>query len=138
MDGGAGRTWTSVLLPWLLVLLSGEGHGCRLASEFAFADPVGVEFFAAGFVCAFVGVGTEVVALCLEEVGWESSAAVAVEVGESGGEAGDGESELDGGGDDAAPGGLGFFDSGAEEVVEEEVFEGWIFVEGIFDVFEEA
>ena len=69
----------------------------RTGSEFSFADPVGVEFFAAGFIGAFVGMGTEVVALGLEEVGGESAAAVAVVVGEGSGEAWYGESELNGG-----------------------------------------
>ena len=52
------------------------------------AGPVGVEELSAGSVDALVGVGAEVVALGLEEVGAGAGTAVAVEVGKRGAEGG--------------------------------------------------
>ncbi len=51
----------------------------------------------AGFVGALVGVGAEVVALGLEQVGGQAGGAVAIVVGERGAEGGDGDAVLDGG-----------------------------------------
>src|SRR5262249_45184160 len=50
----------------------------------AAAGPVGVEELTAGAVDALVGMGAEVVALGLEEVGGESLAAITIVVGQGG------------------------------------------------------
>ena len=55
--------------------LNGVGTGRDAA---AFASPVGMRVLAAGLVDALVGVGAEVVALGLEQVGGETIGAVAV------------------------------------------------------------
>ena len=52
----------------------------------ALARPIGVEELAAGLVDALVGVGAEVVALGLQQVGGQALAAVAVVEGQRGGE----------------------------------------------------
>lgn len=54
-------------------------------------------------VGALVRVSTKVVALGLEQVGGQAGAAVAVEVGEGGGEGGDRNAEVDGGRDYVPP-----------------------------------
>ena len=72
----AGASWQCVpgQEPW-----NKEG----VLRQFTFANPVGVEFFAARFVGAFVGMSTEVVALSLQQVGWQTTAAVTVVIGQS-------------------------------------------------------
>ena len=67
--------------------------------------PVGVEPLATCCVDSFEGVGAEVVALGLDEVGGETFAAVGIEVSECGAEGGGGQAEFGGGGDDAIDGG---------------------------------
>ena len=101
------------------------------------AEPIGVEELSAGFIYSFVGVGTEVIALCLDEVCGEAGRAAGVVEGECGGDCGDGDTEIYGGGYDTAPRGLGVFDGIFEEGVEEEVFQFGIFVECIFYIVEE-
>jgi hypothetical protein len=53
-----------------------------------------VEKLAAALVHAFVGVGAEVVALGLEEIGWQDGGAVAVEEREGGREGGEGDTAI--------------------------------------------
>jgi hypothetical protein len=60
--------------------------------------------------------------------------AVAVEEGEGGGEGRGGHAELDGGGDGLAPGGLVLVDGAGEELVEEQIVELLLLVEGGLDV----
>ena len=74
----------------------------------AFAKPIGVEH--ARLVDAVVGVGAEVVALGLQQVGRQPVAAVAVVVGQGRGEGRRGDAQLDGRRDDVPPGGLGLVD----------------------------
>ena len=69
------------------------------------------------------GVGTEVVALRLEQVGRQVLGAVAVEPGERGGEGRGRYAEECGLGDDVAPARLRLVDCLVEEVVEEQVLE---------------
>jgi len=71
--------------------------------DVAFADPVGVEFFAAGFVGSLVGVSAEVVSLSLQQVGGKTRSTVTVEVSQSRTEGGNRQAELDGRGNDSTP-----------------------------------
>ena len=73
--------------------LDGVGAGGDAAT---LAGPVGVEELSAGLVEALVGVGAEVVALSLEQVGGQALGAVAVEERQCGGERRRGHTELDG------------------------------------------
>src|ERR1039458_8780186 len=114
--------------------LDGVGAGGDAA---ALAGPVGVEELAAGLVEALVGVGAEVVALGLEQVGGQAAGAVAVEECERGRERRSGYAELDGGHDRLAPGCLVLVDGAQEELVEEQVVEVLLFVEGGLDVAQE-
>ena len=127
------------------------GHSCRSAEPrrivrvkvplgsrhfgAAFANPIGVE--RAGLVGAFVGVGAEVVALGLQQVCRQAVAAVAVVVGQGGGERGDGDAEFGGRCDDVPPRVLGFVDRFGEVRREQQVFELRIGVERFFDAVEE-
>ena len=103
----------------------------------AVAGPVGVEELAARLVDALVGVGAEVVALGLEQVGGQALGAVAVVEGERGGEGGRGHADLDGVDDGLAPACLVLVHSAREEIVEQQVGEVGILVEGGLDVAEE-
>ena len=80
----------------------------------AAACPVGVEKLAARAVGALVGVGAEIIALRLQQVGGQARGGVAVEEGEGGGGAGHGQAAFDGFGGDFAPGGQGVLQDGAE------------------------
>src|ERR1019366_7042616 len=104
----------------------------------ALAGPVGVEVLAAGLVDALVGVGAEVIALSLEQICGQALGAVAVEEGKCGGKRRGGYAELDGGCDGLAPGCLVLVDGAREELVEEQIVEFLLFVEGGFDVAEEG
>src|ERR1035437_230956 len=114
--------------------LDGVGAGGDAA---ALAGPVGVEELAAGLVEALVGVGAEVVALGLEQVCRQAAGAVAVEECERGGERRSGYAELDGGHDRLAPGRLILINGAREELVEQQIVEILLFVEGGLDVAQE-
>ena len=90
-----------------------------------------------GIVQSLVGVRAEVVPLRLDEVGREPLAAIPVVERQRRGEAGGGHAQLDGGGDDLAPGGLAVVDGALEEVVQEEVVQLGVLVEGLLDVAQE-
>lgn len=83
------------------------------------------------------GVGTEVVSLGLEEVGWEILGAVTVEPRKCGGETWSWDTDLSGLGNDVSPSWLSLLDGVLEEVGEEEVLELWVLAVGISDVLEE-
>ncbi len=70
-----------------------------------------MEEFSARGVDAFVSVGAKIVALGLEEVLGEACGAIAVEVGEGGGECGSGDAVFCAEGYDFAPIGLSVLDS---------------------------
>lgn len=83
------------------------------------------------------GVGTKVITLSLEEVGRQVLRAVTIEPGQSSGE-GRGRKTHEGGfGNDISPAGLGLVDSFVEKVVEEQVLEVVVGVEGSGDVLQE-
>src|SRR6516225_9368490 len=73
----------------------------------AAAGPVGVEELFAGLVDTFVGVGAEIIALGLEEVGGEPGTTVAVEVGQGRAHRRQGNAVGNAGADGPAPAGLG-------------------------------
>lgn len=78
-------------------------------------EPLGVEELSCGFVDAFVGVCSEEVALCLQEVGGQAFCAVAIVVGERRAEGWHGDAVSDGGADGVAPVCLRFDDDVGEE-----------------------
>src|ERR1043165_4740336 len=82
---------------------------------------------------ALVGVGAEIIALGLEQIGGETFAAVGVEEGEGGAEGGDGDAFLGGNRDNGAPRAVRGLYSLAEERIEQEVGQLGIFIEGFFD-----
>lgn len=67
------------------------------SGQSAFPDPVGVEFFPAWLVRALIGMSTEIVPLSLQQVRRQPSSTVSVEVRQCSGEAGDRQTELNGG-----------------------------------------
>src|SRR5436190_21033419 len=85
------------------------------------AGPVGVEKLAARLVDAFVGVGTEIIALRLEQVGRQSFAAIRIVKPQRGAEGGHGDAFLGSSGDDIAPGSLRIFDRLSEERIEQKI-----------------
>ncbi len=83
-----------------------------------------MEELAAGLIDALVGVGAEVIALRLEQVGRQAFAAVAVVEGQGGGERGNGNAGFDGLRYDAAPGFLAALDDAGEVRIEQQVAQG--------------
>ena len=100
--------------------------------------PVGVEHLALWFVEALVGVGTEEVALGLQEVGREAGGAVAVVVAEAGAERWDGDAVEGGECDDFTPVLLGFGQQVLEEGGEHEVAQLGVLAVSVGDAVEEA
>mmetsp|Transcript_16072 Transcript_16072/g.60802 ORF Transcript_16072/g.60802 Transcript_16072/m.60802 type:complete len:597 (+) Transcript_16072:1159-2949(+) len=125
-----------------LGLLGGGGRGGRggrgAGGGLGELGPLGVDGLVGEPVGAVVGVGAEEVALSLHEVGGEAGAAVLVQVGERGGERGDGDAAGRGQRDDAAPGVLAGVDLGGELGVDEEVRQVGVAVVRRLDAVEEA
>ena len=82
-------------------------------------------------------VGTKVVTLCLEEVGWEVLCPEAVVEGQSGRESWSWDTPESAHGNDVSPAWLGLVDGVVEEVAEEQVLEVWVLAVGGGDVLEE-
>ena len=97
-----------------------------------------MEELAFGLVRALVGVGTEEIALGLEEVGGEAFGAVAVVVAEGGAEGGDGDAVEGGDAHHFPPALLGLAEHVLEERVEHEVRELRVGAVGVGDAVEEA
>ena len=106
--------------------------------QLPFTNPVRVELLAAWLVGAFVSMSPEVVALSLQQIRWQTTATVAVIVRQCGTEAGHRQAELDCGRDDSTPRWLSGANGRLEEVVQQQIFQRRIFVEGFLDIFEEA
>src|SRR5690606_30949042 len=132
---------------WLAGAHSGKGFAIPPRGGVTHSDlqlraagggPIEVEEPAAGLIDAFVRVCAEIVALRLEQIVREIGGAVAVVIGQRGGEGGRGDPGLRGGGDDPAPIGLAAGEYIGEERVEEEVFQVRRAVVGLFDLLEEA
>ena len=83
------------------------------------------------------GVGTEVVTLGLEHVGWEVLGSETVVEGERGGEGWCWDTPESTLGDDVTPAWLRLVDGLVEEVVEQQVLEVWVGAVGLGDVLEE-
>ncbi len=96
-----------------------------------------MEEFAFGLVGALVGVGTEEVALGLEEVRWQAGSAVAIVVAEACAERGDGDAVQRGDADDFAPVLLGLAEHVLEEGIEHEVGQICVVAIRIRDAVEE-
>lgn len=102
------------------------------------AGPVGVVILPARLVGAFVGVRAEVVALGLQQVGWQLRAGVAVEEGQRRSHARHGDAVADGGGDDLAPVGKVLLQDVAEVRRGAEEVEVGVLRIGVADVAKEA
>ena len=85
-------------------------------------------------VYAFVGVGTEKVALGLEEIGGEPRSAIAVEIGKRRGHRGQRGPMRHRRGADPPPAGLGLFHFAVEKGVQQEVGERGITIESFLDL----
>lgn len=109
----------------------------------ATAGPVDVNVLALWVLLAGVfwldaeSVGTEVITLCLEEVGWEVLCPEAVVKGQSGGESWSWDTPEGTLGDDVSPAWLGLVDGVVEEIAEEQVLEIWVLAVCVGDVLEE-
>src|SRR5688572_29889816 len=97
-----------------------------------------MEKFAARLVEPFVSVGAEVVALRLQQVRGQPSAPVAIEVGQCGAHARNGNAGLHCGDYDAPPCGLSAGDGLVEERVKQQIDQLVIAVKGLLDVAEEG
>src|SRR5262249_36105094 len=104
----------------------------------AAARPVRMEKLAARPVHALVGVSAEEVALRLQQIRRQTLGAVSVEERERRREGGRRHAVLDGLDDGAPPRGLIFIQSPAEEIVEQQIGQLRILVEGLFDLAEKA
>ena len=120
--------------------LSVVGRGRDITTT---AGPVDVDVLADGVLVVgelgldLEGVGTEVVTLGLEEVGGEVLGTVTVVEGQSGAEAGSGDTPLGALGDNVSPALLCVVDGLVEEVVEEKVLEVGVVAVGLSDILEE-
>src|SRR3954471_11862329 len=99
----------------------------RSLRQFPFSDPIGVE--RARLIEPLIRVGTEVIALSLQQVGRQSLAAVAVVVGEGSRKRRNGDTKFRGRGDDMTPGFLDFRKGFREVRGEQQVLELRIRVE---------
>lgn len=144
-DTDVFMTFAMSLLPLLFHLLvilrlSVVGRGRDVATT---AGPVDVDVLANLVLLVgelrldAEGVGTEVVTLGLEEVGGEVLGTVTVVEGQSGAEAGSGDTPEGALGDNVSPALLCVVDGLVEEVVEEEVLEVGVAAVGGSDVLEE-
>ena len=102
---------------------------------FSQPDPIAVEN--AFLVDAVVGVGAEIVALGLQQIGRQPLGAIAVVVGQGRGERRRGNAQLDGRRDHVPPGRLRLGDRLGEIRGQEQVFQLRIGVEGLLDAFQE-
>ncbi len=116
---------------------SGPRGAKRLLRWLAFRDPIGVERPFARFVNSHVLMGSEVVALGLQQVGRQTGTAIAVVVSQRGGKRGHRYAELDRIHNDIAPGRLRRLDGFLEIRVQQQVLQIAIRVEGLFDALEE-
>ena len=88
-------------------------------------------------VDAAVGVGAEVIALGLQQIGRQAGGAVAVVVGQRGRECRHGNAAADRRGHHVTPRALGLFHSPVEISRQEQIFQLRVGVEGLLDAFQE-
>src|SRR5580765_4798988 len=110
----------------LLHVVGGGGNAA------AVSGPVRVEEFAPRLVDAFIGVRAEVVTLCLQKVGRESSSAIAIEKRESSGKRRRGNSEQSRIGDSVAPRVLILIEYARKKAVEQKIAEGGVGCKSVF------
>lgn len=80
---------------------------------------------------------TKVISLSLQQVCWQNLTPVPIEEGKSGRERRSSDTPFNSLDNSASPAGLSAVDSLVEEVVEEQVLEGWVVAEGLGDILEE-
>ena len=120
--------------------LNNVGRGRHVTTT---AGPVDVDVLALGVLLAGVlgldaeGVGTEVVTLSLEKIGWEVLRPETVVEGEGSGEGRSWDTPEGTLGDNVTPAVLGSVDGVVEEVVEEEVLKVGVAAVGLGDVLQE-
>jgi len=100
------------------------------------AGPVGVEELTLGLIGTLVGVGTEIVALSLDHVGGSASTTETIVVGKTSRDGGSRDTVGGGLDDNTAPANSAVLDLGSEELVEEQVGEIGVLLEGLEDVLE--
>lgn len=83
------------------------------------------------------GVGTEVITLGLEKVGWEVLGTVTIEPVESSGESWSWDTEICSLADDLSPTWLSGVNSLVEEIIEEQVLEVWVVAVSLGDILQE-
>ena len=98
------------------------------------AGPIGVEKFAARLVGALISVGAEVIALCLQQVGGQTRAGVAVEEGNRRGHARHGNAGFNRFGHHFAPGRQAVLQKSAEIIVATEKHQIGVCVVSIADI----
>src|SRR5437763_13258621 len=103
----------------------------------AAAGPVRVEELSARPINTLIRVRAEVITLSLQQVGGKACRAVAVVKGKRGRERGRGNAVLDGADDGATPPFLIIIQQAAEEVVQKQIFEITVLIEGFLDFSEE-
>jgi hypothetical protein len=103
-----GRFWFGRSFGWFLIRL----------------DPFGVEN--AGLIDTLVSVRTEEVALCLQQIRWQTRLPITIEVSERGGKRGDSHAVFDGCRDRDAPVALRFPDDPREIAIQQEIVQSWI------------
>jgi hypothetical protein len=132
------RHSSSIVVSYLRLSVVGRGGNVTTT-----AGPVDVDVLADGVLVVgelgldLEGVGTEVIALGLEEVGGEVLGTVTVVERQGGAEAGSGDTPLGALGDNVSPALLCVVDGLVEEVVEEKVLEVGVAAVGSGDVLEE-
>ena len=111
------------------------GRGSGIA---AVTCPIGMEKLATGLVHPLISVGSEEVALRLQEIGGQNGCAVAVVERKRSAEGGNGNSAFGSEGHHIAPAFLALLDFIAEIAIEKKVCEFWVVVEGFFDFSQKA
>ncbi len=101
------------------------------------ARPVGVEPLATGSVDTLVGVSAKVVALGLDQIGGDTGAAVAIEIGQGSAHGRCGDAQVDGRAHDFTPVGLAAGDGILEEGSDQQIGQVGISTIGVGDVVEE-
>ncbi len=94
--------------------------------------------FASRFVDSFVGVRSKIISLCLQQVGRQATAAIAIVESQGSTHGRHRNAHLNGRGDHSAPGCLCFLDGVLEERVDEQVLQLRIFVKRFLYLAEEG
>jgi len=101
------------------------------------ASPIGVEELATRLVNTFISVGTEVITLSLEEISRQTSSAIAIVIGKSGGDGRNRDAIEESSRSNTPPASLGRLQLGTEERVQQQVGKGGVSIECLLDATEE-